>query len=273
MGTKCWTEAPDGPFLTLEAVLAGARSTWPFGSGDEEVPSGNRRPLLNRISIVRVHYFVGDIFMVSVSGVLAGIIIYSLGWSGEAADPPQVIAEGEWSKPVADTRGYALRGRLVLHEKPRSDDRREVVVYVELQDACDFVGNGMRLFCDLGKTDFRPDYKGGLQCELQDKDKKPVKTSHFPFSGAVPGSDWVTLPSDATVRLRTSPFGIHRAKAMALAPGVDKLWVIGEDDPNEYFLSGTFTVDPEAGRKTIEDPHIWRGTIVLPAMRIINQRK
>jgi hypothetical protein len=26
--TKCWTEAPVGPIRTLEAVLAGARSTW-----------------------------------------------------------------------------------------------------------------------------------------------------------------------------------------------------------------------------------------------------
>ena len=126
--------------------------------------------------------------MVRTSGVLAGIIIWALGGSGQAADPPKVIAEGDWSKPVADTRAFAVRGRLVLCEKPRSDNRREVAVYVELQDARESIGNSMRIFCDMGKTDFRPEYKGGLQCELQDKDKKPVKSTSYPFGGAVPAS-------------------------------------------------------------------------------------
>jgi len=156
-----------------------------------------------------------------------------------ASDTRQIVAAGDWSKPVADTRGYAVRGRLVLREKPRSDDRREVAVYVELQD----------------------------------KDKKPVKATSFPFGGAVPKSEWVTLPSDATIRLRASPFGIHRPKAMAISSQLNQLSVIGDDDSNEYFLSGTFTVDPEAGKNTIEEPHIWRGTIVLPAARIVNPRK
>ncbi len=46
---------------------------------------------------------------------------------------PKVIASGEWSKLVVGEGGYALRGRLVVTGKPVSDDRREVVVYVELQ--------------------------------------------------------------------------------------------------------------------------------------------
>jgi len=116
------------------------------------------------------------------------LILWALGGASQAADPPKVFADGEWSKPVADTRGFAVRGRLVLCEKRVSDDRREVAVYVELQDANDSVGSSMRIFCDMGKTDFRPEYKGGLQCELQDKDKKSVKSTPFPFSGAVPKS-------------------------------------------------------------------------------------
>ena len=211
--------------------------------------------------------------MIRASAILVGIILAALGGLGQAAEGPKLIAAGEWSKPVADTRGFAVRGRLVLCEKRLSDDRREVAVYVELQDASEFVGSSMRLFCDIGKTDFRPEYKGGLQCELQDKDKKPVKTTPSAFSGAVPSSEWVTLPSDATIRLRASPFGIHRAKAMAISPDSGKLWVIDDDDPNEYFLSGTFTVDPAAGRNTIEEPHVWRGTIILPTVRIVNQGK
>jgi hypothetical protein len=211
--------------------------------------------------------------MVRTSAILVGIILAALGGLGQAAVGPKLIAAGEWSKPVADTRGFSVRGRLVLCEKRVSDDRREVAVYVELQDASEFIGSPMRLFCDFGKTDFGPEYKGGLQCELQDKDKKPVNETPFAFSGAVPKSEWVTLPSDATIRVRASPFGIHRARAMAIAPDLGKLWVIGDDDPNEYFLSGTFTVDPATGRNTIQEPHVWRGTIVLPTVRIVNQGK
>jgi hypothetical protein len=211
--------------------------------------------------------------MVRASGVLAGILVLALGGAAQAADPPKVIAAGDWSKPVADSRGRAVRGRLVLCEKVVSADRREVRVYVELQDASDSVGGTLQLFCDFGRTDFRPEYKGGLRCELRDKDKRPVKPTSFPFSGAIPNSEWVMLPSDATIRLRASPFGIHRLKAMAIAPDVSTLWVIGDGDGNEYFLSGTFTIDPDADRKPISEGHVWRGTIDLPAVRIVNQRK
>jgi hypothetical protein len=81
------------------------------------------------------------------------------------------------------------------------------------------------------------------------------------------------LPSDATIRLRASPFGIHRENAMALAPDLSVLWVIGDDDANEYFLSGTFSVNPAADGKSPGERHVWRGTIELPAVRIMNQRK
>jgi hypothetical protein len=194
--------------------------------------------------------------------------------SREPAEPRKLVAAGEWSKPVADKRGYAVRGRLALYEWLVSDDRREVAVYVELQDSRETVGGeSMQIFCDFGKTDFRPEYKGGLKCELRDKDSQPVKSTAFPFSGAVPKSEWVTLPSDATIRLRSSPFGIHRPKSMAIAPDLSSLWVIGDEDANEYFLSGTFTVDPDADRTPPSKEHVWRGTIVLPAVRIVNQRK
>lgn len=145
---------------------------------------------------------------------LIGITSWIFCGLGQSAETPKIIAAGEWSKPVSDTRGCAVSGRLVICEKQIGDDRREAVVYVELRDASETVGRSMQLFCDMGKTDFRPEYKGGLQCELQDKDKRSVKTTPFPFSGAVPRSQWVTLPSDATIRLRSSPFGIHRPKAL-----------------------------------------------------------
>jgi hypothetical protein len=191
--------------------------------------------------------------------------------TSRASEPPQEIAIGEWSKPVADTRGYALRGRLVLAERRYNDDRREVAVYVELQDASEARGGGMRIFCDLGKTDLGGATKTGLTCELRDKNDQTVPSTAFTFSGGIPQSEWLYLPSDGSVRLRASPFGIHRPGAMAISPHSGQLWVIANDDPGEYSLSGTFIVDPDEGRDTIQDPQVWRGTIELPALRVVGR--
>jgi hypothetical protein len=204
--------------------------------------------------------------------VRAVVVLLAVASLGRAAEP-KVIAEGEWSKPVADNRGRAVRGRLVLCEKRFSAERREVAVYVELQEASQAIGRTLKLFCDLGRYDFRSEYKGGLRCELRDKKGNPVKSSPFPFSGAVPASEWMSLPPDATIRLRASPFGIHRPGAMALAPDVATLWMIGDDDANEYRLSGTFTIDPAADRVApAEAEQVWRGTIELPAVKIVNKK-
>ena len=192
---------------------------------------------------------------------------FALAGPAQAAEPPKLIAAGDWSKPVADGRGYALRGRLVLCEKPAAGELRETVLYVELRDASEAVGRAMRLYCEMGKHDFRPEYKGGLNCELHDKNGRPVKPTSFPFGGGVPKSEWVTLPSDGSIRLRATPFGLRRPNAKAICPHLGTLWVISDGDPNEYFLSGTFTINPPDDQKPTGDDHVWRGTIELPAVK------
>ena len=204
------------------------------------------------------------------SPILLGTLL-ALGGFANAADGPKVIAAGEWSKAVTDHRGYAVRGRLVLCEKVVAEDRREVAVYVELQDACDFIGESMRVFCDLGRHDFRPEYKGGLRCQMHDKAKNEIPGEGFPFGGAIPKSQWITLPTDGTIRLRTTPFGIHRPGALAVCPELNKMWVIQDDDPGEYFLSGTFTVEPAKDQIPEGDGHVWRGTLELPPMKIVSR--
>lgn len=184
------------------------------------------------------------------------------------ASEPKEIAVGAWSQPVRDSRGYAVRGRLVLVERRVDEERRDVVVYVDLQDASEHVGGGMRVFCDLGKSDFSETSKTGLICELRDKNNRRVESAPFAFGGATPKSEWIYLPSDATVRLRASPFGVWRPRALAITPALNRLWVIADGDSNEYTLDGTFTVDPDEGRTTIHDPQIWRGTLVLPPLKI-----
>ncbi|HTL29603.1 MAG TPA: hypothetical protein VL282_10285 [Tepidisphaeraceae bacterium] len=211
--------------------------------------------------------------------LVATLFIVALAGISRAAEPLKVFAEGDWSEPVADGDGYAVRGRLVLCERmvivggrshfPKQG-RREVSVHIELENVSEAVGPPLRLFCDLGRTDFRFEHKGGLHTELLDKDKHPVASPPICFGGGAPRSEWVTLPNDGMIRLRTSPFGISREKGLSIMPSLDKLWEIAEDDPNEYFLTGTFTVDPSPEEKTSGSAErVWKGTITLPPVRIV----
>jgi hypothetical protein len=188
-----------------------------------------------------------------------------------------MIAAGDWSKPVTDTRGRAVRGRLVLCAQSFDESRREFSLFIELADASEAVHQEPALlFCDLGKHDFRQEYKPGLHCELRDSHAKAIETAAFPFSGAVPRSTWVSLPHQSTLRLRQSPYGIHRPGATALAPMLSQLWVITDDDLEPYYLSGTFTIDPTdeqvkaAGLKPAQEGEIWRGTLELPPLEILS---
>lgn len=202
--------------------------------------------------------------------VALALVSVALCGSTRAVETPRVIASGEWSKPVADARGYAVRGRLVLCEKKVAEDRRESAVYVELQDASPFIGSGMRLFCNFRPV--QPDSKAGMRFELRDGNKKLVPSQPFAFGGAVPMPQWVTLPTDATIRLRTSPFGVHRPKALAIAPQLSDLWIIADDDPKEYFLSATVVISSPAESGPGASDHVWSGSVELPAMRIRNGR-
>lgn len=49
--------------------------------------------------------------------------------------------------------------------------------------------------------------------------------------------------------------------------------MIGNDDPAEYELSGTFTVNPSDDGVASDDEHVWRGTIPLPVVRITGPGK
>jgi hypothetical protein len=211
-------------------------------------------------------------WLILAAGLAMGTAIGAPGDEGR-----KVVAEGEWSKPVADSNAYALRGRLVIGEKVVSAERREFTVFVELQDASDFIGRGMLLYCEMSRSDFRPEHKGGLDCELRDPDKKVVPSTSFAFGGATPANEWVSLPADATIRLRATPFGIHRPKAMAICPGLDKMWVIADDDRGEYLLSGKFTIAPPAAppadQTAKSGAHVWKGTIDLPPVRLKNPKR
>lgn len=180
---------------------------------------------------------------------------------------------GAWSDSVADSRGYSLRGRLVLVDKVGHNGKRESVLFVELQDTCPFIGNGNQVFCDMGKTDFRPEYQGGLNCEMVDKNNQTIKSVAIAFGGAVPKSEWVKLPADASIRVRATPFGLRRDNARVVCPHLGAMWVIENGDKHEYVLKGTFVVQPREGKGIDESLHAWSGKLVLPPLTIVPSSK
>lgn len=188
--------------------------------------------------------------------------------------PPTVLAQGEWSAASYDTIGNGIRGRLVLAER-RFDEKREVAVYLELCDARESVGGEpLQVYCDFARTNLGPDAKTGLHCELRRADGQVVKPSVGLFSGAAPKSEWASLSSDASVRLRATPFGILRAQGMAIVPSLGDWWEIAGDDPEEYSLSGVFKVDPAADQVPANQGRVWRGTLELRALKIkVAQKK
>ena len=64
---------------------------------------------------------------------------------------------------------------------------------------------------------------------------------------------------------------------MAICPGLDKMWVIADDDRGEYLLSGKFTIAPPAAppadQTAKSGAHVWKGTIDLPPVRLKNPKR
>jgi hypothetical protein len=180
----------------------------------------------------------------------------------------ETCVEGPWSPSVSDNRGYALRGRLVLRIRSTDGGRaRETAVFLDLQDVSRSIHSGMRIFCDLGRTDFRPEYIGGLRCILRDRLGHALPSTPIAFGGAAPSSLWVELPAEATIRLRTSPFAGGKSSALVVFPDLVTRWELPERNPDPYFLSGVFTVAPK-NAPLVSDPQVWRGTLDLPPLRL-----
>ena len=60
---------------------------------------------------------------------------------------------------------------------------------------------------------------------------------------------------------------------MALCPNLGSLWIIDDGDANPYFFSGTFTINPSADRNPPGGGQIWRGTLELTAVKVVNKKK
>jgi hypothetical protein len=183
----------------------------------------------------------------------------------QGIEDTNMIAIGPWSEPapcVGDIGCGAIRGRLLIYYgfSPRALgrplDRPETQVYLELQNLSD------------SSLDIYFDFEKGLRGELKDVHGKPATSSGGPGSGTFPSASWITLPYDATIRLRASWYGYGFPRNSGLMIPFFKKLVIKPGDTTSYLLSATFTVSPPTNHVSSPDRHVWTGKVLLPDMKI-----
>jgi hypothetical protein len=179
--------------------------------------------------------------------ILALLVLLAAPASGFAFEDTNIVTGGDWSTPVAGfqdattLRGAhhpVIRGRLLLVESPKDHD---LALYLELQECAGAWGNPTEIYCNLSPG-------RGCRLEFRDPAGRPLPLHGGAFGGGMPGANWISLPCDATVRLRLSAFaGFSYAST------------------NDYVVAGTFTADPPADHPGLE---VWQGTLTLPPLKV-----
>jgi len=190
----------------------------------------------------------------------------------QAGGDTNVIATSEWSQPVRTEFGQALRGRMVIaqeHSPAHKGPWPETEFYLDLQNVSDAIGAPMRIYFDVWHN---------LRCEMRDAEGKPFRTG-VGGDGGGPAACWITLPYNSTIRLRANMYGYGAQKSegllLMLGPSAGG-WRIKAGDTNEYFLSGTFAATPPTNYYTKDFETLrseWRGTLVLPTMKVYGKEK
>ncbi len=180
----------------------------------------------------------------------------------------EVLATGDWSKPVSYS-GCSLRGRLLLCKSPKN---QAVAVYVELQECSESWGGNTAVFCDLtAATSQHP--KPAVVWEMKDEAGKPVPASTSTFSGGAPGASWISLPADSTVRLRASVIvGPWPEDGNLSIFFLSSHWLIPKVSSKDYWLGCTLTAEPSADIAAPAGDRVWKGTLVMPKMKMPVQR-
>jgi hypothetical protein len=177
-----------------------------------------------------------------------------------------LIATGNWSETVTEN-DHALRGRLLVYDDQGQSAANHARVYLELQHV--FHGgwdSPIEIYFDVG-------FGGVVSFELNDAFGKPVPQEPAPIRGPAPLPSWVTLPCDATVRLRADIYnlGTQSKPAGLVIFANGGRWVIHPDATNDVFLSATFT--PATNHPSPLNYHVWQGTLKVPAAKISAQTR
>ena len=185
------------------------------------------------------------------------IVVLCCHWCFAIQPDPGVIGVGDWSEPVNDGDG-ALRGRLVVCNDRAAGTSNHARIYLELEHVAG--GSTLEVCHAIGST--------ALNMELRDGDDQLVPPTPIAIRGFSPQPYWITLPCDATVRVRGDLY--H----MSVTPKPDGLqlmlecgyWLIPTNAAGDFYLSGTFT--PPADHPSPLKYHIWQGTLKLPKVKI-----
>ena len=186
-----------------------------------------------------------------------------------AGGDTNVIAISDWSKSVGTFYGQSLRGRMLVaqeHSPAHAGPWPETEVYLELQNVSGAVGAPMQIYFDPGQ---------GLRCEVLDTQGRPPPQMGGGGNGGGAGACCVTLPYDATIRLRANMYGhgyrVGNGLYIQMCPPNAQHWVIQPSDTNVYFMSGTFTSSSPTNHVTSgpdDVPAIWSGTLEFPKMKV-----
>ena len=184
-----------------------------------------------------------------------------------------LVAVGDWSTPIADPDGYTLRGRLLVARPlaPKTAGRNRAVfvhnarVYVELEHL--FTGawyEPIEICFDAVKD---------LRFAMHDAFDQLIPSEAVMIRGPVPRPSWVTVPCDATLRLRADlRMGTENGRKDVLTIGTaDGHWTIGPGTTKDLFLSGRFTATTNQPSAFLY--HRWRGTLNLPKVKLPNNSK
>jgi hypothetical protein len=186
-----------------------------------------------------------------------------------AGGETNILAQSEWSEPVTSVQGQTLRARLMItqgHSPAHAGPWPETMVYLELQNVTGSAGLPMQIYFDPGR---------GLRCKLLDAKGNAPPVVGGGGSGGGAGPCWITLPYDASVRLRANMYGYGKQVGAGLliqmSPPTMQRWNLRAGDTNVYFMTGIFTATlptNHVAKNFAEKRSIWNGTLELPKMRV-----
>ena len=187
-----------------------------------------------------------------------------------------LVAAGDWSKPVSDA-GIAIRGRLLVYDDQAGDAYNLARIYLELQrvpnhpeSAYNIDGRGateVEIYYDpnMGVDNEPP----GLLLELRDEHHHKIPSEGpLMFNGVFTPPYWIILTPDMTVRFRSERLSLgpdSKPKGLTIMGRMGQ-WTIPPNATNDYYLHGSFV-------STTNHPsplhyHIWQGTLELPPVKI-----
>ena len=194
--------------------------------------------------------------------------------SADMGRSTNLVGVGEWSKPVTDTAGYTLRGRLLIFDTPHFTNQPgpasaqtvwwgNAPVMLELENLTPGQAKPVGVYFALGDG-----FEGGLK----DAAGKPVTNNNLMFfSGPISPytrQSWLTIPADSSVRVRVDPSlgGFSpRRDWLTLELSMGERWTISSNSP-PYFFSGNFS--PPTSHPTPPGMHVWDGFLQLPPVKL-----